>query len=137
MSSYAVVEASASGIPVVASNIAGITDLVRDGITGYLIAPGDSRGFIDALSRLISSPDLRRSMGASAQAFAAKCFDARTNFNRLIDDMVSLATEATPTRQLSHNQNATTGGSITGIGFDQWQTGNGQQAHRSIPRTNG
>jgi glycosyltransferase involved in cell wall biosynthesis len=59
-------EAMASGLPVIASDIGGIPELVRDGVTGLLAPPRDARAFADAIERLRKDPDLRAQMGQSA-----------------------------------------------------------------------
>jgi glycosyltransferase involved in cell wall biosynthesis len=56
-------EAMACGLPVVSSRISGIPELVEDGATGFLTAPGDSRAIAAALEELGRSPDLRREFG--------------------------------------------------------------------------
>jgi glycosyltransferase involved in cell wall biosynthesis len=58
-----IIEASAVGLPVVASNIYGVTDAVEDQITGMLISPGDSAELVTALNRLLSNPEEIRRMG--------------------------------------------------------------------------
>jgi glycosyltransferase involved in cell wall biosynthesis len=65
----ALVEAGAMGLPVVAGRVGGVPDVVRDGETGLLVAPGDPQAFAGAVLRLIADADLRRRMGAAAQAF--------------------------------------------------------------------
>jgi glycosyltransferase involved in cell wall biosynthesis len=62
-------EAMASGLPVVASGVGGVPDIVRDGQTGFLVAPDDVSGFAAALAGLVKNPWLRKEMGASARAF--------------------------------------------------------------------
>jgi spore coat protein SA len=56
-------EAMATGRPVVASSVGGIPELVRDGETGILVAPGDVRSLVDALAALLRDPDKCRQMG--------------------------------------------------------------------------
>lgn len=58
------IEALASGIPVVGSNIQGIRDYVIDGKTGYLCAPTDATAFANAISKL-SAKDAREEMAAN------------------------------------------------------------------------
>ena len=62
-----IVEAMASGKPVVASNTGGIPDLVINGKTGYLVEPRDVNGFAEAINDLLEEPSLRRSMGDAGQ----------------------------------------------------------------------
>lgn len=60
-------EAMASGLPVVASNLSGIPELVEDGIAGILVPPGDSQAFAEALQKLIENPDLRAKLGSNGR----------------------------------------------------------------------
>jgi glycosyltransferase involved in cell wall biosynthesis len=63
-----VLEAMAHGRPVVATAVGGIPELVEDGVTGFLVAPGDVDGLRGALERLLGDPVLRRRMGRAARA---------------------------------------------------------------------
>jgi glycosyltransferase involved in cell wall biosynthesis len=58
-----VLEAMAAGKPVVASGVGGLTELVKDEVTGYLVPAGDVEALAERLEKLISDPDLRRRMG--------------------------------------------------------------------------
>lgn len=80
----AAVEASAAGLPVIASRIGGLTDVVRDGETGYLLGPDDHAGLAVALDRLCHDEDLRLAMGAAAREHAERHFSAATNATRLL-----------------------------------------------------
>lgn len=89
----AAMEASAMGIPVVASDIRGCRQVVLDGETGFLVAPRRSDGLARALSLLLADSDLRHRMGENASRRAAAEFDqerviARTLavYRRLLDD---------------------------------------------------
>ena len=89
MSPYVFAEAAFIGLPSVASAIAGIPDLVREGETGRLVDVDDDAGFIAALGSLLDSATLRRTLGEAAQAHAAEAFDADRNFNRMLDTIVA------------------------------------------------
>jgi phosphatidylinositol alpha-mannosyltransferase len=65
-------EAFASGTPVVASDIAGYRDVVRDGLDGVLVPPGDPTGLGEALHRLAVDPERRDSMRENARARAER-----------------------------------------------------------------
>ncbi len=66
--------ASASGIPVVASRIYGTSDAVLDGETGLLFEPGNLEDLVEKLSLLICSQNLRKLYGLSARNFALNNF---------------------------------------------------------------
>jgi glycosyltransferase involved in cell wall biosynthesis len=70
-----VLEAMASGRPVVASAIAAIPSAVRDGATGLLAPPGDSLALRSALERLRDDPALGARMGEAGRALVERRFD--------------------------------------------------------------
>ena len=76
-------EAMACGKPIVASGVDGVTDSVRDGVTGFLIPPGDTDAFAGRLLDLIRAPDLRRQVGRNARN-AAQAFDTKTVLPRYL-----------------------------------------------------
>src|ERR671931_184587 len=67
-----VLEAMAHGKPVVASAVGGIPELVEDGVTGFLVEPGDVAGLRAAIERLLADPALRRRLGRAARARVAE-----------------------------------------------------------------
>lgn len=62
-----ITEAQASGLPVIATDIAGIPEQVQSAETGFLIRPGDKRALAYFIDKLMSSPKLRREMGEKAK----------------------------------------------------------------------
>jgi phosphatidylinositol alpha 1,6-mannosyltransferase len=60
-------EAAASGLPVVAPAAGGPLDLVEDGLTGYLVPPGDQDAFAAAVARLAADPQARTAFGAAGR----------------------------------------------------------------------
>lgn len=62
----AVLEASASGLPVVATNVGGTPEIVQDGVTGILIEPRSPGQIARAVLRLLDAPDAARQMGLAA-----------------------------------------------------------------------
>ncbi len=69
------VEAMATARPVVASRIGGITEVVVDGLTGELVAPGNSHAAAAAVLRLLEDPARARRMGAAGRARAVEDFE--------------------------------------------------------------
>jgi glycosyltransferase involved in cell wall biosynthesis len=65
-----IVEAMAAGKPVVASNVGGIPDLVRDGVNGYLVPSEDSVALAGAMARLLKDPDRGKAMGSAGREMA-------------------------------------------------------------------
>ena len=67
-----VLEALAMGVPVIASAVGGLPELVHDGETGFLCPPGDDAAFADAIRRLHADPELHGRMRAAARNFAER-----------------------------------------------------------------
>lgn len=63
----AVAEAMAAGVPVVASDVGGVADMVRDGETGYLIDPSRPDMIADRIERILMDPDLAGRFGRTAK----------------------------------------------------------------------
>jgi glycosyltransferase involved in cell wall biosynthesis len=80
------VEASATGLPVIASRFGGIPEIVVHGETGLLVDPDDIHGFGEAIVTLSEDGDLRRRMGVKARARAEERFDWRNS----VRDMVTI-----------------------------------------------
>jgi glycosyltransferase involved in cell wall biosynthesis len=62
-----VLEAMATGMPVITTETCGMPDVIFDGINGLLIPPANAQAIEDAVLRLAKSPDLRRQLGEAAQ----------------------------------------------------------------------
>jgi glycosyltransferase involved in cell wall biosynthesis len=75
---YCILEAMASGIPVVASAVGGMKESVVDGQTGWLVPVGDAVALGQALDRLIEDADMRTAMGSAGRARAETLYDARS-----------------------------------------------------------
>lgn len=81
----AAVEASAIGLPVVATGVGGLTDIVRDGESGLLVPPSDARALAERLALLVGDPQMRLRMGHAARAHAEARFDADSNAKILLN----------------------------------------------------
>ena len=79
-----IMEAMASGLPVVASRLSGIPELVDDGINGVLIEPGDSQGIAEALAALAQDSDRRHQYGGAGREKVIQSFDLHQNAARLV-----------------------------------------------------
>jgi len=84
-------EAMAKGLPVVATNVGGIPEVVREGIDGKLVPPGDIAALRDALAWMVTHPQEREVMGVRAAE------RARANFSeeRMVSAYLSLYHERT------------------------------------------
>ena len=78
--SNVILESMAAGIPMVATNVGGNPELVKDGVTGVLVRPGDETKLVDALAHLVRDP-----IGRSQYAGRSREF-ARTHFH--MDEVV-------------------------------------------------
>jgi len=74
-----VVEAMACGVPVVATEVAGVPEAVVTGETGSLVDPDDFDGFVDALRVLVEDAELRQRYGAAAVARCRALFSMEAN----------------------------------------------------------
>jgi glycosyltransferase involved in cell wall biosynthesis len=79
------VEAMASGCPVVASRVGGIPYVVRDGVDGQLVTPGDPTALADALADVLLDPARAAEMGAGGREAAASRWDWTCQERRLVD----------------------------------------------------
>ncbi|MFQ5603844.1 MAG: glycosyltransferase [bacterium] len=76
-------EAMASGLAVVSSKLSGIPELVENGETGLLVAPGDVPALADALKWLSMDPILRKKMGEAARERVVRKFNLHKNARKL------------------------------------------------------
>lgn len=79
----ALMEAMCCGLPVVASDLSGIPELVHDGVTGLLTEPGDTAGIAAALRRLHEDPVLRRRLGSAGRERILAAFDVERSAAQL------------------------------------------------------
>jgi glycosyltransferase involved in cell wall biosynthesis len=78
-----VVEAAASGLPVVGTNHSGIPEAIEDGNSGFLVAEGDSGALAARLAELLGSESLRSEMGIAARRLAERKFSRQLLTDRL------------------------------------------------------
>ena len=65
-------EAMACGKPVIASAVGGLPDVVKHGVTGLLVPPGDAQALAEAIASLMDDPELKDRMGESARQWASQ-----------------------------------------------------------------
>lgn len=80
----AVLEAQAAGLPVVAHPVAAVPELVRDGVTGFLVPPRDDAALVTALRRLVDDDDLRATMSRAARAHVEASYDGDATAEALL-----------------------------------------------------
>src|SRR5579884_3234304 len=86
-------EAASAGLPVLATNLGGIGNLVRHGATGWLLPQGASdEQWAEALRNMLSDPQRLRRMSLQARQFAEDWLDVR-RFERLVAEVVALLRE--------------------------------------------
>jgi glycosyltransferase involved in cell wall biosynthesis len=94
-----VLEAMVAGLPVVASRVGGVPELVAEGETGLLVAPGNSDELAAALKRVLADRELRRRLGTAGRARVEQQFDL-DSFRRAHVDLYyrELAREGLPVK---------------------------------------
>jgi glycosyltransferase involved in cell wall biosynthesis len=89
----ALMEALASGLPAVGTDVGGIPELIRDGVTGYLVPPSQPRALASAMARLAQAPAHERiEMGERGRSLVRDLFDIEQvmeSWAELIEDAVA------------------------------------------------
>lgn len=80
-----VLEAMAAGAPVIATNVGGIPELIREGIHGLLVSPGDVKEFEKALRQLLDIPDLAVKMGQAGLRTVVSEYDCEETTDLLLN----------------------------------------------------
>ena len=68
------IEAMAAGIPVIAANTGGLKEIIKDGVTGYLVPPKDHARMAEKIIELFCHPDKAKKMGETGREVARKEF---------------------------------------------------------------
>ena len=85
----AAAESSASGVPVIASNVGALPEVVDVGITGLLVPPQDSKELADAILTVTTNPQKRHAMGQAAREKAERHFDSRKQCQSIADILLN------------------------------------------------
>lgn len=89
-----VIEAGAMARPVVASRLPGLAELVRDGITGILVAPNSANELADGIRRVLVNPEAAEAMGVAAQDYVTREHGPQVGVERLAQVYASLRPES-------------------------------------------
>ena len=93
-------EAQASGLPVIATQVGGVSELVVDEETGFVCRPGDRDQLTRRIAVLAGDPELRRRMGAAGRARVVADFDSAAEGRRLAALFVATAEQPGTTGKL-------------------------------------
>jgi len=86
-----ILEAMATGLPVVATSVGGIPELVTDGRTGLLVRPGDEGALADAVCRVLADPDVAKAWGRAGRDVAEREYEREANLRRYAQMVESVA----------------------------------------------
>ena len=73
------------GLPVIASNIGALSEIVEDGVTGFLFNPGNTEELADKMRLLWENPDLCRKMGKAARDKVIREYGEDLYYKRLVE----------------------------------------------------
>jgi glycosyltransferase involved in cell wall biosynthesis len=95
-------EAAASGLPIVATNVGGNGEVVRDGLSGFLVPPSDSESLAKALQRMENTPlGARNSMGMVGREYVIRNY----SLSLVLDEWESIYHSLIPkSKELSRAQ---------------------------------
>lgn len=71
---YTLIEAIHAGVPIIATNVGGVPDIISDKKTGLVVSPKNSDAIYESLEKLITDDDLRKTLGENAQIFSIEHF---------------------------------------------------------------
>ncbi len=78
-----IIEAMAAGLPVIASDVGGVSELIDEGLTGFCVPSGDEEAIRRAFTRLLDDPERARRMGEAGRARARTEFDTSVMIRRV------------------------------------------------------
>jgi glycosyltransferase involved in cell wall biosynthesis len=86
-----VAEAAGAGVPSIAHAVGGIPELIEDGVTGFLVPPGDSSTFMNRVVKLCNDRKVLNQLSAAAHSKAVEEFCDRKGIRKLLDLTESVA----------------------------------------------
>jgi len=86
----AVCEAMSAGLPIVATRVGGLADMITEGVHGRLVPPSDAQGLADAVACIAQDRALGLRMGAAARAKALEQYDYRAVAKKILEKITEL-----------------------------------------------
>jgi glycosyltransferase involved in cell wall biosynthesis len=93
-------EAMAAGVPVVATKVQGVEEVITDGTHGLLVPPKDPQGLSKALIQMVEHSEMRKQMGVAAREHVLKSYTTDVMFARYFDLIVNLLNTKTDIAKL-------------------------------------
>lgn len=78
-------ESLSMGIPTIATNVGGFPDIVKDGVTGYLVSPSSPDALAKAIERMICSPEKTHQMALEGKKFTSSLLDSKRTSKAVFD----------------------------------------------------
>ncbi|MEP0885296.1 glycosyltransferase family 4 protein [Microcoleus sp. FACHB-SPT15] len=92
---HVVLEAMAAGLPIIATDVGALREQVEDGVNGLIVPPSDAGAVIAAVRALCGDETTRGRMAAASRRIAEERFDARRNYNAVLDLMKTMVSAQT------------------------------------------
>jgi glycosyltransferase involved in cell wall biosynthesis len=115
---YALLEAMSAGLPVVATNVSGVPEVVLPGCTGTLVPPANAHALAAALRPLLDSPGLREQMGRAGRERVLRDFNERETMPRTIDVYRDMLRNRTGRSGLGRTRPGLSSGPVAGFERD-------------------
>lgn len=80
-----VIEAMLAGVPVIASKVGGMAEIIDEGVDGYYVEPGDYTGIADLTEKLANDRELRDRIGRKAMEKVKNIYDSKIQQSRIVD----------------------------------------------------
>lgn len=85
-----IISAMLAGNAIVSSNVGGIPSAIDHGVNGLLVPRADLKGFVAALDRVLTDPELAHRLGAEARRTAGELFDIKRTARRFLESVMPL-----------------------------------------------